>query len=75
LRPPRLERIIVTADTEKMRTVAAQALAHVRRMDNMIGELLHTLAFRGGGTLQWHRNQADRQAAPPLSRTGHPARV
>lgn len=47
-----LELILVSGDPEKTRTVATKALANLRRMDNMIEELLHTMAFHGGETLQ-----------------------
>lgn len=47
-----LELILATSDPAVARSTAAKALGNVRRMATMIDELLHTMAFHGGETLQ-----------------------
>jgi signal transduction histidine kinase len=46
-----LELIMVTTDPAIMKTVAAKSLANIRRMGNMVEELLHTMSFHGGEAL------------------------
>jgi len=47
-----LQLILSTQDPKQVRSVAEKSLANVRRMSSMIEELLHTMAFHGGETLQ-----------------------
>jgi signal transduction histidine kinase len=47
-----LELILVTGDPARIRQAAAKALSHTRRMGAMIEELLDTMAFHGGQSLQ-----------------------
>jgi signal transduction histidine kinase len=46
-----MELITVTTDPALMKTAAAKALVNIRRMGNMVEELLHTMSFHGGETL------------------------
>jgi len=47
-----LQLILASTDPKVIHTVAEKSLANVRRMSSMIEELLHTMAFHGGETLQ-----------------------
>lgn len=47
-----LELILLSDDPVRIRTVAAKALANTRRMGGMIDELLDTMAFHGGRSIQ-----------------------
>lgn len=47
-----LELILLTNDPARIKTAAAKALANAQRMSSMIEELLDTMAFHGGQSLQ-----------------------
>lgn len=47
-----LELILMIDDPVRMKTAATKALANARRMSAMVDELLDTMAFHGGQTLQ-----------------------
>lgn len=47
-----LELIMLSDDPAQMKAFAAKALANTRRMNGMVDELLHTMAFHGGQRLQ-----------------------
>ena len=46
-----LELILLSDDATKMKSFAGRALDNARRMNAMIDELLHAMAFHGGGQL------------------------
>lgn len=47
-----LELILLSTDPARMKTLAARSLDNVQRMNGMIHELLHTMAFHSGEKLQ-----------------------
>nr|AGU09998.1 Histidine kinase-, DNA gyrase B-, and HSP90-like ATPase [uncultured organism] len=52
-----LELIMLSKDPAQMKAWAAKALANTRRMNGMVDELLHTMAFHGGQRLQLQLTQ------------------
>jgi signal transduction histidine kinase len=47
-----LELILLSNDPAQMKAYAAKALSNTQRMNGMVDELLHTMAFHGGQQLQ-----------------------
>ena len=54
-----LDIILMSDDLVRIRAAAAKARASVRRMDGMVGELLDSMAFHGGQTLQLDLSRID----------------
>lgn len=54
-----LELSLMTPDLAKSREMAGKALTSLKRMDSMIGELLHSMAFTGGHPMQIDCSRVD----------------
>lgn len=54
-----LEVSLLTRDPSKAQAMTVKALDSLKRMDSMIAELLHSMAFAGGHTMQLHQTQFD----------------